>query len=212
MIRPGCLTLLFRAVATAALLSPLVVAAGCNNQQEMYALRDRLALTENRMERLQREKAEQRAELRKLREQVATLQDLGDVRLEKLYTVSAIRLGRHTGGVTLGDDRGVHDGVKVYLRPVDGRGDALKAAGSAVVELYDLAAPEAEKLIGRYEWSVEELSETWRSGFMAYHYGLECPWDQPPAHEDITVRVVFKEYLTGRTFTAQAVSKVRLPD
>ncbi|MGC9453688.1 MAG: hypothetical protein ACP5HU_02380 [Phycisphaerae bacterium] len=211
MIRTGGTAALFRTIAAAAVLLPAALSIGCNNTAEMTQLRDRVAEAETRVEKLQRDNAELRAEMQTLRQQLDTLRELGPGRLEKLYTVSQIKLGSRTGGVNLDDDPGDHEAVKVFLQPVDARGDVLKAAGSATVELYDLAAGESDNLIGRYEWSVDELAGAWYSGFLAYHYALECPWDEPPAHEEITVRVTFTEYLTGKSFTAQTVCTVRLP-
>lgn len=210
MTSTGRAAVLLRTISAAVLL-PVVLSAGCNDQPKVAHLHDRIADAEASVEKLQRDNAELRGELAKLRRQIATLQDIGPDRLEKLYTVSQIKLGRRTGGVDLDDNSGTHEAVKVFLQPVDDRGDVLKTAGSATVELYDLAATEAENLIGRYEWSVDELAEAWYGGFMAYHYALECTWDEPPANEEVTVRVVFTEYLTGRTFTAQTVCTVRLP-
>ena len=54
---------------------------------------------------------------------------------------------------------------------------------------------------------------TWAfSGFMTNYYSFICPWkSSPPAHEEITVRVEFVDYLTGKSFTAQKTCKLQLP-
>ncbi|MFP3937536.1 MAG: hypothetical protein ACLFVW_04275 [Phycisphaerae bacterium] len=210
MIRTGGPSPLFGTILITVVLTSAALLIGCNDTTgKVGVLHDRIADAEDRADKLQRKNTELRAELNALQQQVETLQEIGRDRLEKLYTVERIKLGRHTGAVDLDDDAGDHEGVKVFLQPVDDQGDALKAAGSATVELYDLAAPQGENLIGRYEWSVEELTEQWYGGFMAYHYALECEWETPPAHDEVTVRVVFTEYLTGKTFTAQTVCSVR---
>ncbi len=143
-------------------------------------------------------------------EQVETLLALGDKRLEQLYFTDRIQLGRHTGGWDLDGQPG-QDGIKIFLSPHDQYGSAIKAAGAATVQLYDLASPPDQNLIAEFDWPVEELPEAWASGFMSYHYTLNCSWgDNPPANDVVTVRVVFVDYLTGKTFHAQKVCKIDL--
>jgi hypothetical protein len=43
---------------------------------------------------------------------------------------------------------------------------------------------------------------------MLYTYVLSCPWQSPPKHSDITLKVTFTDALTGRAFTAQKSIKV----
>ncbi len=142
---------------------------------------------------------------------IAGLRGLGDKRLEKLFHVEQIELGRYTGGVDTDDQPG-DDAIKVYLRPMDRDGSTIKAAGDVTIQLYDLAEPPESNLIGEYKWSVDELSRQWSSGFMTYHFSFVCPWRaDPPKHEEITVRVTFTDYLTGRTFSEQKACTITLP-
>jgi hypothetical protein len=136
-------------------------------------------------------------------QQIATLQNLGDKRLEKLFHVTSLELGRRSGGVDT-DGRSGDDAVAVYLQPVDRYGHVIKAAGEATVQLYDLASEPAENLVGEYHWSVDELGETWAGGFLgSSQFSLHCPWRSgPPAHDQVTIRATFTDYLTGKTFTA----------
>ncbi|MDY6913398.1 MAG: hypothetical protein SVT52_02930 [Planctomycetota bacterium] len=145
------------------------------------------------------------------RKQIDSLAALGGKRLEKMFHTARIELGRHTGGVDT-DGRAGHDGIKVYLRPIDQHGSTVKAAGDVTVRLFDLAADPKDNLIGRYEWSVDDIAKQWSSGFLTYHYSFVCPWQPgPPKNDEITIRVEFTDYLTGRQFTAQKVCKVNLP-
>ncbi len=145
-------------------------------------------------------------------EQIADLQNLGDKRLEKLFYVTHLELGRRSGGVDK-DGRSGDDAVVVYLQPVDRDGHVIKAAGEVTVQLYDLANAPAENLIGEYHWSLDELGATWAGGFLgSSQFSLLCPWRTgPPAHDQITIRATFTDYLTGKTFTAQRVVSVHLP-
>jgi hypothetical protein len=150
-------------------------------------------------------------ENKELADGVETLRMLGSDRLAKLFTVTSIQLGRHTGGVDL-DGRPGDDAVKVYLDPLDSHGSTIKAAGDVTIRLFDLAEQAEKTLIGEYHWSVDQLSEQWRGGFGVYRYSFVCPWKVvPPNHDEITVRVEFVDYLTGRRFTAQSACKVKSP-
>lgn len=164
-----------------------------------------------------------RGELRKLTEsrdglqavvidqqkQLRSLQRLGSARLEKLFHVEKIQLGRYTGPVDTDDD-GSQDGIKVFLRPLDREGHTIKAAGDVKIRLFDLAADPNENLIGEYNWTAEKIADQWSGSFMTYHFSFVCPWKSgPPRHGEITVRVEFVDYLTGRNFAAQKVCKVK---
>ncbi|MDP6634408.1 MAG: hypothetical protein QGG42_05890 [Phycisphaerae bacterium] len=143
--------------------------------------------------------------------QIDTLVGIGPDRLKKLYDVKSLKLGQYTGGADL-DGQSGDDGVKVFLRPVDAKGDTIKAAGSVTIQLYDLALPADKTLIGEYKWDVDEVAKAFASGFMAYHYTFTCPWKSgPPKNAGITVRVEFVDYLTGKTLSTQKVCKIDLP-
>ena len=111
------------------------------------------------------------------------------------------------------DGREGHEGIKVFLRPLDADESVIKAAGDVKIQLYDLAAPKGRNLIGEYVWSAEKISQQWSSSAFTYHYSFECPWKKGavPKHEEITVRVEFTDYLTGKVFSTQKICKVKLP-
>ncbi|MBL7220829.1 MAG: hypothetical protein ISS69_11995 [Phycisphaerae bacterium] len=151
-----------------------------------------------------------RSELARKQKRIDTLVGLGPDRLKKLYYAKAIKLGQYTGGADL-DAQGGDDGIKVFLRPIDANGDTIKAAGSVTVQLYDLGEPADKTLIGQYKWSVDEVAKAFSGGFLTYHFSFTCPWKTgPPKHDEITVRVEFVDYLTGKTMSVQKVCKVDL--
>ncbi len=194
-----------------AALALAAIVGGCTVPVETHkkTLRD---LDEARAElgRLKEDKRRLESSLVEKDKQIASLQALGEKRLAKMFHVRRIKLGRYTGGVDLDDKRG-HDGVRVYVEPVDQHGTTIKAAGSVAIELYDLAAKGDAKLLGAYRWSADEAAKAWAS-FVVYHYRFDCRWKgAPPKHADITVRVEFVDYLTGKRFTTQRACKVELP-
>jgi len=144
-------------------------------------------------------------------QQLATLQALGTRRLENLFRVARIRLGRFTGGYD-SDEKPGEDGVKVYVEPIDEAGSVLKAAGSVTIQLFDLAAPDGEYDLGAHRFDVDTIANHWFSGAFTNHYSFVCPWgERRPSCSEVTVRVTFVEYLTGKTFIAQKRAPVEGP-
>jgi hypothetical protein len=143
-------------------------------------------------------------------QQIRTLQHLGDKRLDLLFHVVNLEVGRYSTGINA-DDLPGDDFIRVYLIPRDAAGDPIKAAGTVTVQLFDLAAPAEANLLGTYQFPLEQVAKSWVGGFMTYHYRFDCPWKSgPPAHPDVTVRASFTDYLTGKEFTAQRLIKVAL--
>jgi hypothetical protein len=145
-----------------------------------------------------------------LTQRTGTVPALDPARLEKLFTVHAIRLERLSGGADLDPGKPGHEGLKVYVGLLDQYGDEIKSAGSFVVEAFDLGAPQATR-VAHCEFPVEQAQQNWHSFLTRYEYVLTCPWETPPRHPDVTVRVQFTDELTGRQFTAQSVVKVEVP-
>ena len=143
-------------------------------------------------------------------EQISTLSKLGPKRLDMLFVVEKIKLSRYTGGFDL-DKTGGDDGVRVYVIPQDQGGRTVTAAGSVEIDVFDLAQKE-ESLLISYSFTAEQAKEHWRSGALANHYSFACPWkDKLPAGNEITIRVKFVDYLTGRSFTASKQCSIRHP-
>jgi hypothetical protein len=145
-----------------------------------------------------------------LTQRTGTVPTLEPARLEKLFTVHAVRLERLTGGADLDPDKPGQEGLKVYVGLLDQYGDEIKSSGSFVIEAFDLAEAQATRL-GRWEFPVEQAQQNWHSFLTRYEYVLTCPWQSPPRHPDVTVRVQFTDELTGRQFSAQSLVKVEVP-
>lgn len=139
---------------------------------------------------------------------LGTLPTLPKDRLDKLFTVHSIRLNKLTGGADF-DGKAGDDGLKVYVTPLDDQGQQLKAAGSFVIEAFDLAA--TPPAIGKWEFDVSAARESWNGTAFSYQYVLKCPWQTPPQHDELTVKVTFRDELTGRQVHEQSVVKVTLP-
>jgi hypothetical protein len=204
--RPG-----FGVIPLLTSLLALLVVAGCPQAQTTAASRELIEARDSLRQARQAELA-MRDELARKDEQIAALQRLGpQKRLERLFTVNRIRLGPYCSGVDM-DGKPGDDGVKAYIEPLDARGSAIKAAGEVSIQLYDLAAPPAETLIAACRFSPEDLANKWTTGLLSQHFSLECSWGKNvPAHSQLTLRAVFTDYLTGRSFSDQKVVNVTLP-
>ena len=158
--------------------------------------------------KLKQEVAARDATIRGLTQRVGTVPTLEQARLDRLFTVHAMKLGRLTGGADLDGSKPGQEGFKVYAVLLDQHGDEIKSAGTFVVEAFDLASGQPARL-GRWEFGLDQAQSNWHSFLMRYEYVLTCPWQgATPRKQDITVRVTYTDELTGREFTEQRVAKV----
>lgn len=186
--------------------------AGCSQREEtIRQLHFRIDELRAQVTQLSDQQIQDAETIEALDQQIANLQTLGPRRLDKLFTVHRIQFAKRTGGIDLDGQPG-DEGVVVYLQPVDENGSVLKAAGSARVQVFDLQAPSGQQLVGEYQVDVEQMAGLWNDRLMTRHYSIRCPWPQqnPPQHSQLTVRAEFTDYLTGRTFHAQAAVNVQL--
>lgn len=121
--------------------------------------------------------------------------------LDRLFTVSGLQLGRLTGGLAPDRLRRGSAILRVQATPVDSSGQPLKAAGSFVVEAFDLSSE--GRLVQRWTFDLAASRQAWHGGAMLYCYLFECPFDSPPASSEITLKVTFTDELTGRRFSQQ---------
>ena len=204
MIRFPLRTALLAAAGAAMLTAP-----GCGLFQRDDKLQQQLQDCQNELQKVQLQRDELQQFTLDQQKQIRSLQNLGDKRLEKLYHVKTIEIGRYTAGVD-NDPRPGDDAVKVFIRPLDQNGDVVKAAGDMTIQIFDLSLAPKDTLIALCQYKVDELSKYWASGFLTYHYSFECKWKTPPRSTDVTVRAEFVDYLTGKHHVAQTVAKVKL--
>ena len=84
--------------------------------------------------------------------------------------------------------------------------------GSFVVEAFDLAAPDGQRDVGKWEFPVDQAGKLWSGALLRYEYVLPCPFQKPPANAELTVKVTFTDELTSRVFTEQKVVSVKATD
>ena len=193
-------------VATAAVL---VNGCGSPNLASIEVRKENQELR-SKVQDLQRREQAHLAQIRALESNATTVPSLPSERLDTLFTTHGITFGRLTGGADLDPKQPGDDGLKIYVVPTDGRGQPLKAAGSFVVEAFDLAKGDNHR-VGRWEFPLDQAEKNWFGEAMLYTYVLTAPWqDQRPEHGELTIRVSFTDALTGRTFIEQKVVKANL--
>lgn len=192
------------------LTSAAMLAAGCGSPNSAnIVVRKQNQDLQDKIDSLTRTHEADQAELNGLKDRIGTLPTLPDDRLAKLFTTHGLSLGKLTGGADLDRDKPGDEGFKVYVTPTDDQGDTLKAAGSFVIEAFDLASKLPER--GKWTFDTDQTRKCWNGSFLSHQYVLTCPWQSPIQHEELTVKVTFRDELTGREFHTQKVIKIKLP-
>jgi outer membrane murein-binding lipoprotein Lpp len=185
----------------------LLLLSGCFGKPNKanIDLRKQNAELSDKVAQLESQLNAQRATIRTMEAQpgATTVPTLSAERLEQLFTVNGISLGRLTGKADLG---GGKQGLKVYVVPLDVAGDEIKAAGAFKVEAFNLTA--ADPRVGMWDFPVEEGRSLLGGSGLLYEYILPCPMDNLPASGELTVRVTFTDALTQRTLAEQKVIKL----
>jgi hypothetical protein len=188
----------------------VLISASCSSPSTAnIELRKEKQTLQDRIADLDRVHQADQATINGLQKQIGTLPTLPQDRLDKLFTVHGLELGRLTGGADLVPQKPGDEGIKVYATPTDDDGEPIKAAGTFVVEAFDLAA--TTPLIGKWTFDLATTRKAWIGQFLAHNFVLVCPWQGVPAHQELTVKVTFHDELTQREFAAQTVIKVKLP-
>jgi hypothetical protein len=193
------------AVCASSLALFCFLAAGCKGPNPAnIELRKENQQLRARVDELNRRHDADVAQIRATQTQTgAVVPTLSPGRLDQLFTVHGIQLGRLTGVNPEGE-------LKVYVTPTDESGQSIKAAGSFVIDAFDLARADHPQ-IGHWEFPVEAAKRNWVGQALLHCYVLSLPWQGPggaPEHPQLTVRVVYTDALTGRVFETQKVVRV----
>src|SRR2546421_1639091 len=185
--------------------------AGCSHPSEAnIQLRKDKQQLESQLGEVQQQLAAAQARLAGLENEKGTLPTLPQDRLDKLITVHGIKLGRLTGGDT-GDSVSAPDkGLKIYLTPVDETAEALKTTGTVEIDAFALDLP-GDNRIGHWTFDPSNPKSRRHSLGMLRAYVLECPWQKPPQHSKLAVKVTFRDDLTGRIYDQIQEVHVKIP-
>ena len=194
----------WRLFATAVLV--LSVLCGCQEQSQQ-SLWDQIKQLGQEKVTLKQQNESLQSENEDLREQIETLSAISpEVRLGVLGGLKDIKIGRRSGLFDKDKD-GVKEKLIVYVSTIDQAGDVTKIPGSARVQLWNLNKDSEEALLGQWEIEPEELKTLWAGTFMTNYYRLtfEIADLLIDSREELTVKVKFTDYVTGKTLGAQKV-------
>jgi hypothetical protein len=189
----------------------LLLPTGCAPpNQENIRLRKLNQGLDEKLTCLKTEKESDEKTIAGLLKRSPTIPMLSPEELKKMWVTGNLRIGNFSGGVDLDPNKPGDEGFQVFLTPLDENADPIQAAGSVIVEAFDLAEP-GDNRLGRWTWDTLAAKSQWRSFLMETAYVLTCPWQKAPKHEEITVRATFTDELTHIPFTAEKVLKLKLP-
>ena len=185
--------------------------AGCQKADEGPSLAVQIEELTLEKAQLQEQIEQSKSENEQLKKQLQTLSGLPEgVRLENMYSLEKIKLGRLSGFFDKDKD-GKRETLIVYVTPIDKDGDGIKAAGSMNVQLWDLNKPENEAMLGEWDVPPGELKKVWFKTIMAVNYRLTFDISDKVESfdEPLTAKVSFTDYLSGKVFKDQRVIKPR---
>jgi len=192
-------------IAAAALLQ------GCLHPSEAnIQLRKDKQQLQSQLEQVQQQLNAAQARIHGFESQRGSLPTLPEERLDKLVTVHAIKLGRLTGGLSGPSADAPDRGLKIYLTPVDETDEALKDTGTVEVDVFDLDLA-GDNRIGHWTFDPATVKSRWHSLGMLRAFVLECPWQKPPRHSKLAVKVTYRDELTGRVFDQIQEVHVKIP-
>ena len=200
-----------RSFALAALIISLF-SAGCGHpDQANILLRKQIQKQNAQLAQLKQQHDSDQQTIAGFERRSPTIAMLPPADLKKLWVTHGLKFGRLTGGIDLDPDKPGDEGVCAYVSPIDEDGLSIQAAGSVVIEAFDLAIKTGDNRLGRWTWNTQQAKSQWREFFLEYTYALTCPWQKIPAHPDITIRVTFTDELTHIPYTAEKAVHVKLP-
>jgi len=185
----------------------MFVVSGCgNNQQSLWDQIKQLGSEKTEL-KLQVEKLQ--AENKQLAQQVETLSVLSpELRLDAIPTVEKIELGKRCG-IYDKDRDGIKEKLIVYVCPLDRTADTIKTPGRVTVQLWNLNSNKDKALIAKWQIEPAELIKLWSGTLMTNYYRLKFDVRDllDGSETELTIKVDFTDYVTGKLLSAQRVIK-----
>lgn len=191
--------------------SLISLALGCGHpNQANIQLRKQIQSLDARLATLKQQHDADQWTIAGLEKRIPTVPMLKPAELKNLWVTHGLQFGRLTGGIDLDPRKPGDEGLRVYISPIDEDGLPIQAAGSFVIEAFDLAQ-KGDNQIGRWTWTTQQAKAQWREFLIEYTYALTCPWQKTPKHPDISIRVTFTDELTHIPYVADKTVRVNLP-
>ena len=181
----------------------------CENAEKV-SLKEKIKTLRQEKKQLTYQIEQSKSENEQLQNQVQVLSGLKpEVKVEKLYQLENVKIGRYTNLYDKDKD-GKKEKLIVYLQPIDRNGDIIKAAGIVDVQFWDLNRKNGEALLGQWHVEPGPLKKLWFATIGSSNYRLTFDVaDKIEGSEGpLTVKVTFVDYLTGKVFKEQKVTKL----
>ncbi|HPY77032.1 MAG TPA: hypothetical protein PLQ45_04245 [Anaerohalosphaeraceae bacterium] len=185
--------------------------AGCGGSAGNSALWEKISRLQEEKNRLETQTERLEAENQQLLEQCSALDALDrEIRLTALDRLVHIQIGKRSRLSDQNKD-GQIDTLIILLEPVDQAGDIVKSPGQVHVSLWRLDPTAEEYLLAEWALSAEQIKKMWGHSLTGRYYRLTfaLPAGVPKKTEDLTVRVEFTDYLTGKILKTQAPVRAR---
>ena len=184
----------------------IIAAAGCESDNSTTKQINTLREEGKQLTRQIEQSESQNKQLKKQLQTLAGLPD--DVRLENLYNLQTVKVGRYTNFYDKDKD-GQKEKLIVYIQPTDEQGDIVKATGNVDIQLWDLNKDNGQALLSQWQVKPDELKELWFASIVSVNYRLtfDIADKITEFEEPLTVKVTFTDYLAGKVFKEQRVIK-----
>lgn len=186
------------------LLTAACLLAGCGGSSD-HVLWDKIHDLQSQKNELETRSEKLETENRQLIEQCHALDSIDrDIRLSALDRLDRIEIGKYSG-LTDENKDGRYDTLTVHLEPIDQTEDIIKAPGQVKVSLWHLDPSAKEYLLDEWTVTAEQLKTLWGHSLFSRYYRLQFPLPEKVRGitADLTVKVTFTDYFTGKTVTAQ---------
>lgn len=128
------------------------------------------------------------------------------------YAIKEVTLGRLTGGTRKEPTATADDVLQVLVEPRDFDNQAVKAAGSIHVAVFEVQDNGLKTPLSTWDLTPREVRKLWDTPvFGGPAYRLELPWKSQPTTEKLRVVVRFTS-VDGQMFEADKDIMIRLPE
>lgn len=146
-------------------------------------------------------------QITQLKSQLSTISGIDpNINISDIISVDQIKIADRTGFFDK-DYKGLDETLIVYLKTLDQYGDAIKGAGAVNIEIWDLSLNEDKAKLASWKITPNQLKNSWASSMMTNYYRLtfDISKFENITASDITVKVTFTDYLTGKVLEKQKV-------
>ena len=182
------------------------ILCGCQEQSQQ-SLWDQIKQLGQEKVTLKQQNESLQNENEELEKQIETLSAIDPkVRAEAIASMEKIEIGNRSGLFDKDSD-GIKEKLIVYVRPSDETGDTVKVPGSVEVKLWNLNNESGEAMLASWQLGPEDIKTLWASTLMTNYYRLTFDVGEilDGKGQELTVKVRFTDYISGKTLTAQKV-------